>query len=747
MRLDSALVALLVLFLAPAMVMGQQEVDSELATQWEDFVHYVTITSRPDLAVSFGNAILASDAPAHDLYVLSRETENVEMLLSRAANMNEDMAVIVLGLRERIEEGYREYRADPEAIADAIDRLSQSGRAAVNGMERLRDSGEYALPQLISRLSNPATPATMRNAIVELLPQLGKEAVLPLTEALQTEDPAVLEVVASSLGRIGYAHAVPRLREVLDTRDLLDRTRVIVERAIENCGGEAALQRPLAELCYSVGEAYYDMDPSLLPDSRYELANVWYWEIPVDEDNGRLLHENAVLIFSQVPREIFCDIYAMRMAQLALEHDADFYPAVSLWLAADTRREANLPAGQDDAVRTDDQPTAAFYMRAAGAQYAQEVLQRALDDYDSRVAIPAIEALAVTAGAESLLLTTVDGSQPLVEALLYPDRRVRYLAAWAIANALPQERFTNHDVVISVLSEAIRQNARRMALVIISDEDERNATKDVLRAAGYEVIDNADPADAMGDAYEVGGVDLVVVGDDPAANVVLATMRQERLMAATPVLIARMGTPALRALAEADGRVVIADGEITEDRFNAASREVNALALSEPMTRQEMNLWTIRAAEAIRGLGLTDNPVFNINRARPILALALAIEDDDVQIAAAAALAVLTDPEAQADILGLAMTRFADQQVRVSAFGSLAESIRRFGNHLNRAHAQDVLSVARGDYPDPLREAAAQVLGAMALPSQEIESLIVDTPGVVDSARMLEAIEAAGSND
>ncbi len=747
MRLDSALVALLVLFLAPAMVMGQQEVNPELATQWDDFIHYVKVTSRPDLAASFGNAILASDAPAHDLYVLSRGTENVEMLLTRASNMNEAMAEIVLKIRERIKDGYNEYRDDPVAIADAIERLSQSGRAAVNGMERLQESGEYALPQLVQRLCLSDTPATTRVAIVELLPKLGKEAVQPLTEALQTQDPAVLETVASTLGKIGYAHAVPRLREVLDTRDLLPRTQVIVEKAIISCGGEAALAKPLAEICYSVGVDYYNMDPSLLPDSRYEMANVWYWEIPVDT-RGNLNHESAVLVFKQVPREIYCDLYAMRMAQLALEHDGDYYPAVSLWLAGDTRREADLPRGQTDAVRTDDQPTAAFYLRAAGAQYAQEVLQRALDDFDSRVAIPAIQALADTAGAKSLLLTTTDGSQPLVEALLYPDRRVRYLAAWAIANALPQEGFTNKDVVINVLNEAIRQNARKMALVIISDEDERNGVKDVLRDAGYEVIDNANPADGIGAAYEVGGVDLVVLGaSGPDASIVVPLMRQERLMAATPVLLGRLTTPSLRASAEADGRMVITNGPITKESFDAASRDISALFLSEPMSRNELNMWTIRAAESIRKLGLNDTPVFNINRCRPILALALKIEDDDVQIAAASALAVLSDEAAQGDILSLAMTRFADPDVRVSAFGSVAESVRRFGNNLSSEQAQQVLSIAKGEYSDALREAAAQVLGAMALPSQEIESLILDTPGVVDSTRMLEAIENAQAEE
>ena len=56
--------------------------------------------------------------------------------------------------------------------------------------------------------------------------RLGKEAVRPLVEALAATDPSLREVICRALGRIGYAHAAPYLKELAERKQLLGRTAI-----------------------------------------------------------------------------------------------------------------------------------------------------------------------------------------------------------------------------------------------------------------------------------------------------------------------------------------------------------------------------------------------------------------------------------------------------------------------------------------------------------------------------------------
>jgi len=64
--------------------------------------------------------------------------------------------------------------------------------------------------------------------------------------------------------------------------------------------------------------------------------------------------------------------------------------------------------------------------------------------------------------------------------------------------------------------------------------------------------------------------------------------------------------------------------------------------------------------------------------------------------------------------------------VRIEAFAALSESLRRFGNELKPEQSAAVLEIVNGKNSQPLREAAAQALGAMNLSSDKVKDLIVN---------------------
>ncbi|MCK4601069.1 MAG: HEAT repeat domain-containing protein, partial [Phycisphaerae bacterium] len=503
---EAILVALLMAFavvLAAPAVMAQdaaepaeQNNEKKLSELWDDMLHYIKI-ARADLAAVYGQSILAAGAEPRELYRLSVETPGWQSVLTKGARQ-EALKEIIANIYKIIEKGYEQERKDPEQIANAIKMLDGTLRGKKLAAERLVISGEYALPQLVQKLRDPQSSDSLRASILTVFDKLGKEAVRPLSVALQTDEPKLQQMLAGALGEISYPSAAPRLKELLNRKDLLDNVRRTAQAALIVCEGRSALEKSAAELFYNLAERYYYQGESVAPDLRYDEANVWYWQ----EDLG--------LTYKPVPREIFCDIYAMRMAQLTLKHDPKFYKAVSLWLAAFIKKEADLPEGKSDPTQGQDAPRADYYAMAGSARYLQDVLVRALKDKNSAVAVGAIEALAKTCGAKSLVTPVAGGAQPLVAALTYPERKVRFLAAVTLANAGPERRFEGDDLVLRVLNEALRQTGQKRALVITPDQEELNILTDAVRAAGYEVLNGADAVEVLAAGQASSGIEAVV---------------------------------------------------------------------------------------------------------------------------------------------------------------------------------------------------------------------------------------------
>lgn len=718
--------AMSVFFLAAPAVLAQDTVQGEdaaaklLVSNWIDFLHYIKI-ALPEVAKSFGEAVLDPANKPGDVYRLSVKSKDTHRVLVRGAGMPE-LRETVRKIRKKIEIGYQHVRSDPAEIKNSIEMLPRSARAYAIAAGRLKHSGEFALPQLIQKLMDPETSDRSRECVTTVLPRMAEDAdvtviaglVRGLSEALKVNDPALQEILATTLARIRYPHAAPWLKELAEREGLLDRTREVVLAALVACAGEGALDKSVSGLFYDTALKYYYQAESVAPDRRYEKANVWYWK------------EGLGLTYKATPREIFCDVYAMRLARLALKHDDKFYPAVSLWIDADLKRASDLPDGATDPTRGADQPSARFFALASGSKFLQDVLTRALNDRNLPVAVGAIEALAGTAGSESLVKPVLGGVQPLVQALTYPDRKVRFLAAVTLANALPEKRFAGFDQVVYVLNNAIRQSGRKIALLVVEDSANRNLLKDAARSAGYEVIDQPDPLKALSEARASTGVDVVILGAKPAPIDFVRAMRGDSVFVGTPAIVAAQ-SKALRKLAESDKRVVLLERDFTAEAVAGAVTGAVASAVGKPLTPEQAAEWAIRAARAIRKLGITNNAVFRITRSRPVLIAALTDGISGVRIAAAEALAVMSAAEAQQAVADLAVDDAAGEEVRIKAFNALSDSLRRFGNQLTNVQSQAVLTVVMSKSSEALREAAAQALGSMNLPSDQIKALILQT--------------------
>ncbi|NLW86373.1 MAG: HEAT repeat domain-containing protein [Planctomycetes bacterium] len=696
----------------PAAIVQAQGADAQAQTAgktpedlWKDMLNYINV-ARPELAASYGQALLSSTATPEQVFEFQRTTpgslNDIERAMKSAVFRPIGQQVLAV-----IGKGYIGRKSDPKVIAEALDSLMGG---TLKGYElssaRLVESGEFCMPQLMQKLASQQVSEQQKDRIIAFLPNLKLDAVRPLCEALRTEDLVLLERVAVVLGQIGYPHAAPALREALDRQDLLPRTRQAIEAALLSVAGRSTPS--VSNLYYDLAEKYYYRAESLQSNPAGDVGNVWFWK------------QGLGLTFSPVPRDIFCDVYAMRCARLALKADPKNASAVSLWLAANIRRQASLPKGSADPIMGETAMPAEFYSLASSAGYLQDVLARGLKDNDLAVITAAIDALGKTAGAANLVRPTAGGKQPLVEAMAYSNGRIRFFAAITLAQALPTQRFGGQEGVIPVLNDAINLSIRNKVMVTGDDDTLVNKVKGIVRAGGWQLVE--------GSLADATNADAVVFARKKDAGESLTAIRRLP-SAATVILLADEGDD-VRRLAERTGVVLLAAGS-ADDIIKTAIQDAFSSAATPGMTEQEAGDWAVQAANAIEMLASSKNTVFDLKATVGPLTSRLGDQREAVRLAAAAALGAMEIAEAQQAVAGLGLDAQAPNAIRVAALNYASESTRRFSNMLTESQQQAVLDVVMKPGDTDVRQAAARLLGILNLPSEKIKDLILQA-GAVD---------------
>jgi HEAT repeat protein len=137
--------------------------------------------------------------------------------------------------------------------------------------------------------------------------------------------------------------------------------------------------------------------------------------------------------------------------------------------------------------------------------------------------------------------------------------------------------------------------------------------------------------------------------------------------------------------------------------------------------------YALRAAKVMLKLAQTRNAILDLSAAENALITATKDKRADIQMLAGQILAHLATPTAQQAIAAMAMAETNPQEIRITAFGSLAVSAKLNANMLDDATIDAVYSLVGSKDIDPgLRAAAAAAYGALNLPSQKVKNLILD---------------------
>ncbi len=418
---------------------AQTPLHAGLKQDYEDFLHYAKI-ARFDMAKGYAQKVIDECSDPVKLLEIAQQNPRGYHFLQRAAENPHapELAQLASGIYEIIEEGKFIRRTDPKVIVQEIKRLSTTERGFRDAVQRLKNAGEYAIPYMIDTLADTYRKDEWPN-VIRALPLIGKDAIRPLAAALQTNNMFVKQQIVESLGQIRYPQALAYLQYVVENSESpeLRNTARHSIRQIDPAG----LIVPAAQLFNQLAEKYYYHTESLAPALNAEFANIWFW----DEQTKRLIKH-------EVDKDYFYELMAMRCCEWSLKADPEFGRSISLWLAAYFKAESTGIAMPD--YFGSAHPNASVYATTAGPEYLHQVLDRALEDENPYIALGAVEALAITAGEKSLLYY-IDAEQPLVRALTFNNKPVKFSAAIAIAAAGPTEDFPGSEMVIQNLIDAI----------------------------------------------------------------------------------------------------------------------------------------------------------------------------------------------------------------------------------------------------------------------------------------------------
>ncbi|HAL45019.1 MAG: hypothetical protein A2Y12_17525 [Planctomycetes bacterium GWF2_42_9] len=431
---------------------------NQLEDNWNDFLHY-TVLGRYDLAGGYAQKIIDSNPDPLQLLKLSENNPKGYAILVKVHANNPELAPLAAKILDIIEQGRYQRRTAADIITEEIERLSSTVRGKYTAIERLRNSGEYAIPYMLSAMADESRKEEFPN-IASALSEIGRPAVRPLVASLEMENTAIKAEVIRALGKIGYAEALGYLKFIVEN-DKSEQLKDLAAASIKQIDSSST-DKKAAEMFFQTADNYYYKADSLMPVTEGNTANVWFWS-----------KESSGLIREAVSKKYFTELMSMRTCEWALRADKDFGQAISLWLACFFRVDAakiGYPQyfGQGHA-------DAMTYATTSGPEYLHEALERAIKDNDTVVAFGAVEALARNAGEKSLMYR-YKTSQPLIQALSYNDKAVKYTAAIAIALAEPSEKFPESEYVVRNLAAAISDTA---------DENWPAETKDAyaMRAA------------------------------------------------------------------------------------------------------------------------------------------------------------------------------------------------------------------------------------------------------------------------
>jgi HEAT repeat protein len=650
---------------------------SELKETFDRGVALLDEGDRAGALQAFQRA-LALD-PSHEAaYELWKSTEH-EVWLELLADQGE-FQLIGQRLLDLAKVGREATRDDAAAVSALLDQVygddAIARRRAV--LTLASQHGEYAVPQLLRALEDEVD-GDRRVLAIHTLTEIGPRVVLPLIQAMRSDNAFLRRQVAYTLGYIGDQRAAPVLARHADG----DEDQGVAAAAREALGRMGGSGDALAGYL-GVGGQYRARDRAVL-GAGMRSAVVWSW------DGG--------LTRAAVPAYLYADELAKGCYYDALAVDPSSAAALAGIAGACAAQAGSLEVqarlGGETSDHEDSVRAGLLAVAAAGPTALDAALAGALDAGDDMAAIGLCRALGAAAGSAG----------PALSRALAGQAPVSTEAALALGRIALRSRSAADGKVIEALAHAASREILRVAGIIDADAQRASVVKNELEGRGVLVRSWSSGASGLASMRRGAGFDLLVVADslpDLTVQQVLGEIRDDYRTADTPLVMAAV---------DAD----LAD-ELWGDKVAGVLTTSDLSALDEALSG-DLTGERALAQELARGAALTlahlAKSGANLASVQPQLAGALS-QDDEVSVPLMTALAHTGDVGSVGALTEVLASSDRSDEARVAAADALAAIFARSATAGGGATDALIAVATSGDSFD-VRLAASRALGNLGL--------------------------------
>jgi CheY-like chemotaxis protein len=441
----------------------------------------------------------------------------------------------VRALIDLVTKAVREKLTDPNRIKLYIGNLYQTPEENQFARRELAKSGTSAVPYLLEELQR--RPNLEREPIITALSQFGPDSVRPLLAALDNLDDVLRSNILEILRKrtdlfqlrssgIDIAPALwPLVSPVLNKNETVRRQAREILTYINGLRHADQLPLPLVALTEEAERYYYHR----VRFSDPRRVALWRWD-------GKKLIEDTSMSPSKAEEYL-----ALRYLRQALQINPKYQEAHVLMLSLLADKGYQAPTA-DQPLGT-LRPTVADLYLTMKSELLNVVLENALRDERTLVALAAIKALGKIGDAHALIPQT-QGEPPLVQALRYGDRRVQLAAVDAVlripgAASLPAAS-QMVKILMGTLAPDAAASAKPRILVASSNGPSLREMAQAVEQTGAEAITAITGRGAVQRLLARADIDSVVLDTSlvqPDLTWVLAQLRSDQGLRRLPVLV------------------------------------------------------------------------------------------------------------------------------------------------------------------------------------------------------------------
>jgi HEAT repeat protein len=585
--------------------------------------------------------------------------------------------------------------------------------------------GPYAVPYLLQFLTRqgPQNQVIVARTI-STIKNMGRDACPPLMAALATKDAVLKTRVASVLGQIRDARALPPLLALYQDGSAPQPVRDSASEAIKNIAGkDAATFGPAIREYEKLVESYLKEDATAVGYVFGEWAEVWKWNEAPEKLQDKLSCELApnFLYYQRQGAEYALQALSLNPENLSLKSSLVALLCRQLRLVKTLAPEASKDVKKDAEARLAAlEKQVPLICHLYDADVIGMSLKRAQALQDSWVSLYLTEILGSKAGPDAGV-----AAQALGEGLGAPDRDARYRASVEMVRLSPTGAIGEPEKVMQVLSAALKRAASKNALLVFNDLQERNRLRTALGKLEMQGVECDAVPGAIDEILRLEpAVDVVfVTGNVPDAvfRTLFNKLKSDIRTAALPTYVMIDATQQAADVSKYEGL----SGVLSPDDIRAAklgpivqpilSRRTSALA-------QEQGDIVLQAAEALRNVD-PKTTKYPLGLLEPSLIGALRGYGEPVSMAVVADLKSFGSAKSLGPLSQVAADKDNSPELKARACYAIASVLKRT-QAKPPAEVVEVLKASLKSDNKSVREAAAEALGVAGLSGMDLLEIV-----------------------